>query len=582
MENKDMITPPQVTNSVKITVQSNNDNSKPLRIIPLGGLEEIGRNMTLFEYNNQVVIIDMGLQFPDETMPGIDYIIPNIEYLLKNNKKIQGIIITHAHYDHIGAIPYLIDKLNYPPIYATPLTKAIILKRQEDFSYLKKLDLRTIEIDTTKEIHLGTFSFKTFHLNHNIPDTVGIVLKTPVGSIFLTTDFKFDFHPVADKPADLSRIAQLAQEEKPLLLMSDSTGAENAGHSISEKTIMENLEHIFAEASGRIILATFSSLISRLQQAIWLSEKYGRKVTVEGFSMKTNMQIAEKLNYLSIKKNTLINWKEASRMDPKKLTILCTGAQGESDATLIKIVNKEHKYLSIQKGDTVIFSSSIVPGNERAVQNLKDNLIKQGAKVYHYKMLDIHASGHGYQDDLKTMINLVQPKFFMPIHGHYSMLSAHAELAESVGIPKHNIIIAQNGQVIELTTNTIIATEKFVPTNYVMVDGLGIGDIGEVVLRDRQTLARDGIFIIITIIDRKTGLLYNPPEIVSRGFVYMKESKDLLNEVKKLVTEIIHRSTKTHALNETYLRNILRDEVGIYLYKKTQRQPMVLPVIMEV
>lgn len=582
MENKDTITPPQVTNSVKITVQSNNDNSKPLRIIPLGGLEEIGRNMTLFEYNNQVVIIDMGLQFPDETMPGIDYIIPNIEYLLKNNKKIQGIIITHAHYDHIGAIPYLIDKLNYPPIYATPLTKAIILKRQEDFSYLKKLDLRTIEIDTTKEIHLGTFSFKTFHLNHNIPDTVGIVLKTPVGSIFLTTDFKFDFHPVADKPADLSRIAQLAQEEKPLLLMSDSTGAENAGHSISEKTIMENLEHIFAEASGRIILATFSSLISRLQQAIWLSEKYGRKVTVEGFSMKTNMQIAEKLNYLSIKKNTLINWKEASRMDPKKLTILCTGAQGESDATLIKIVNKEHKYLSIQKGDTVIFSSSIVPGNERAVQNLKDNLIKQGAKVYHYKMLDIHASGHGYQDDLKTMINLVQPKFFMPIHGHYSMLSAHAELAESVGIPKHNIIIAQNGQVIELTTNTIIATEKFVPTNYVMVDGLGIGDIGEVVLRDRQTLARDGIFIIITIIDRKTGLLYNPPEIVSRGFVYMKESKDLLNEVKKLVTEIIHRSTKTHALNETYLRNILRDEVGIYLYKKTQRQPMVLPVIMEV
>ena len=575
----------QNTNPIKLKVKTeeNKNLQKPLRIIPLGGLEEIGRNMTLFEYDNQLVIVDMGLQFPDETMPGIDYIIPNIEYLERNNnKKTQGIIITHAHYDHIGAIPYLIEKLHYPPIYATPLTRAIILKRQEDFPHLKKLDLRTVEIDSQKEINLGAFSFRTFHLNHNIPDTVGIALKTPVGSIFYTTDFKFDFHPIADKPADLSRIAQLAQEEKPLLLMSDSTGAENAGHSISEKTIMENLEHIFAEAPGRIILATFSSLISRLQQAIWLSEKYGRKVTIEGFSMRTNLQIAEKLNYLSIKKNTIINWKEASRMDPKKLTILCTGAQGESDATLIKIVNKEHKYLSIQKGDTVIFSSSIVPGNERAVQNLKDSLIKQGAKVYHYKMLDIHASGHGYQDDLKTMINLVQPKFFMPIHGHYSMLSTHAELAESVGIPKSNIVIAQNGQIIELTPQNITLTEKFVPTNYVMVDGLGIGDIGEVVLRDRQTLARDGIFIIITIIDRKTGLLYNPPEIVSRGFVYMKESKDLLNEVKKIVTDIVHRSTKAHAINEAYLRNTLRDEVGIYLYKKTQRQPMVLPVIMEV
>ena len=568
---------------LKVKTEENKNLQKPLRIIPLGGLEEIGRNMTLFEYDNQVVIVDMGLQFPDETMPGIDYIIPNIEYLERNNnKKIQGIIITHAHYDHIGAIPYLIEKLHYPPIYATPLTRAIILKRQEDFPHLKKLDLRNVEIDSQKEINLGAFSFRTFHLNHNIPDTVGIALKTPVGSIFYTTDFKFDFHPIADKPADLSRIAQLAQEEKPLLLMSDSTGAENAGHSISEKTIMENLEHIFAEAPGRIILATFSSLISRLQQAIWLSEKYGRKVTIEGFSMRTNVQIAEKLNYLSIKKNTIINWKEASRMDPKKLTILCTGAQGESDATLIKIVNKEHKYLSIQKGDTVIFSSSIVPGNERAVQNLKDSLIKQGAKVYHYKMLDIHASGHGYQDDLKTMINLVQPKFFMPIHGHYSMLSTHAELAESVGIPKSNIVIAQNGQIIELTSQNITLTEKFVPTNYVMVDGLGIGDIGEVVLRDRQTLARDGIFIIITIIDRKTGLLYNPPEIVSRGFVYMKESKDLLNEVKKIVTDIVHHSTKAHTINEAYLKNTLRDEVGIYLYKKTQRQPMVLPVIMEV
>jgi len=553
-----------------------------LKIIPLGGLEEIGRNMTLFEYQNQVLIVDMGLQFPDESMPGIDFIIPNIEYLTHHpEKKILGLVITHAHYDHIGAIPYLIDKLNYPTIYTAPLSQGIILKRQEDFIHLKKLHFEILDKNKLKNTQLGPFTLETFHLNHNIPDTLGLVIRTPVGNIFYTTDFKFDFHPIADEPADLSRIAHLASKGVSLL-MSDSTGAENPGHSISEKTIMENLDKIFAQAPGRIILATFSSLISRLQQAIWLSEKYNRKVTIEGFSMKSNVKIAEKLGYLQIKKGSLISWKEASQSDPKHITILCTGAQGESEAVLIRVVNQEHKYLRIQKGDSVIFSSSIVPGNERAVQNLKDSLIKQGAKVHHYKMLDIHASGHGFQDDLKMMIKLVNPKFFMPIHGHYSMLSAHAELAESAGIPKSNIVIAQNGQVIELVSNKINATEKFVPTNYVMVDGLGIGDIGEIVLRDRQTLSHDGIFLIIVLVDRKTGLLFNNPEIVSRGFVYMKESKELLQEVKKLIFEIVSRCTKEQTFNEAYIRNGLRDEIGLYLFKKTKRRPMVLPVVMEV
>ncbi|MGC8651139.1 MAG: ribonuclease J [Minisyncoccia bacterium] len=561
---------------------SKDKTPEKLKIIPLGGLEEIGRNMTLFEYQNQVLIVDMGLQFPDESMPGIDFIIPNIEYLTHHpEKKVLGIFITHAHYDHIGAIPYLIDKLNYPTIYTAPLSQKIILKRQEDFVHLKKLHIEVINKNNPKSIVLGPFTLETFHLNHNIPDTLGLVIRTPVGNVFYTTDFKIDFHPIADEPADLTRIAHLASSGVSLL-MSDSTGAENPGHSISEKTIMENLEKIWSQAKGRIILATFSSLLSRLQQAIWLSEKYNRKVTIEGFSMKTNVMIAEKLGYLQIKKGTLINWKEASQADPDKLTILCTGAQGESEATLIKVVNREHKYLRIQKGDTVIFSSSIVPGNERAVQNLKDNLIKQGAKVYHYKMLDIHASGHGYQDDLKMMINLVKPKFFMPIHGHYSMLSNHAELAESVGILKSNIVIAQNGQVIELTVDTINATEKFVPTNYVMVDGLGIGDIGEVVLRDRQTLSQDGIFLVIALVDSKTGLLYNNPEIVSRGFVYMKESKDLLQEVKKLIGDIVSHATKEQGFNETYIRNALRDQIGLFLFKKTKRRPMVLPVVIEV
>ena len=555
-------------------------SSNPLKIIPLGGLEEIGRNMTLFEYDNQILIVDIGLQFPDEDMPGIDFIIPNIEYLTSHpEKKILGILITHAHYDHIGAMPYLIDKLNYPTIYAAPLSRGIILKRQEDFPNLKKLNIE--DLGPNKSITLGPFKISPFHLNHNIPDTLGLAINTPHGLIMYTSDFKFDFQPVGDKPANLSHIATLASQGVQLL-MSDSTGVENPGHSVSEKTIMDNLDTLFAQTKGRIILATFASLISRLQQAIWLSEKYNRKIIIQGYAMRTNLAIAEKLKYVSIKKGTLINWKEASRLDSQKLTILCTGAQGESEATLMKIVNREHKYLRVQKGDTVIFSSSVVPGNELAVQNLKDNLAKQGANIYHYKMVDIHSSGHGYQEDLKMMIGLTKPRFFIPIHGHFSMLKLHGELAESLGIPKQNVVVATNGQVIELTKNKITATEKFVPTNYIMVDGLGVGDIKEVVLRARQTLSKDGIFIIIALVDRKTGLLHNDPEIISQGFVYMKESKELINQVRKLVREVVSRSTSGNTFNESYIRNNLREQIGLFLFKKTQRRPMVLPVVIEI
>jgi len=557
-------------------------SSPLLRIIPLGGLEEIGRNMTLFEYENQILIVDMGLQFPNDSMPGIDFIIPNIDYLLRHpEKKILGVFITHAHYDHIGAIPYLIDKLHYPPIYTAPLTKAIILKRQEEFTRLKKLNIKTVDPESNEPIQLGPFSVNTFHLNHTIPDTIGLAIQTPVGLIMYTTDFKFDFQPIGEKPADLSRIALLSSKGVQLL-MSDSTGAERKGHSISETTIMGNLDQLFLKAKGRIILATFSSLISRLQQAIWLAEKYNRQVIIEGLSMKTNVAIADHLGYIKIKKGTLINWKEAKKLPPRRLVVLCTGAQGEEEAVLMRVANREHKYLRIEPGDTVIFSSSIVPGNELAVQNLKDVLAKQGADVYHYRMLDIHASGHAYQEDLKLMISLTKPRCFMPIHGNYSMLKAHANIAKSLGINPLNIVLASNGQIIELSRDKITATQKFVPANYVMVDGLGVGDVGEIVLRDRKTLAKDGIFIIIAIIERKTGLLHNDPEIISRGFIYMKESKKLIGEVKELVRDIITRSTKQQSFNETYIRNNLRDEIGLFLFRKTRRRPMIVPVIIEV
>jgi len=558
---------------------------KPLRIISLGGLEEVGRNMILIEYQNQVLIIDVGLRFPEENMPGIDFIIPNIEYLTTNpQKEILGIFITHGHYDHLGAIPYLIKQLNYPTIYTAPLSRGIILKRQEDFPGMKKLDIVTIRKERNEAIKLGPFIIRPFHVNHNIPDSIGLAIQTPQGLIIHTCDFKFDFQPVADKPADLSRIVKLANNGTTLL-MSDSTGVENPGHSISEKTIMENLEKIFEEASGRVILATFSSLIGRLQQAIWLSEKFNRKVAIEGYAMKSNIAIAQHLNYLQVKKNTLIKTEEAIKLPPNQVTILCTGAQGEGNATLMRLANKEHKYLRIQTGDSVIFSSSVVPGNELTVQHLKDNLARQGAKVYHYKMLDIHASGHAYQEDLKLMINLTQPKFFMPIHGHYFMLRAHADIAQQLGIGSQNIVIPANGQVVEMMRDKIVLTEKFVPANYVMVDGLGVGDVGEIVLRDRQTLAKDGIFVVVVLINSKTGQLQASPEIISRGFIYMKESKDLIKEVKEKIEQVIKRSIagqKPYTFNETYIRNNLREELGMFLFKKTERRPMILPLVIEV
>jgi ribonuclease J len=556
----------------------------PLRVIPLGGLEEVGRNMTVLEYNKNIIIIDAGLGFPEEDMPGIDYIIPNVEYLKDKRDWIKALFITHGHYDHIGSIPYIIDKIGYPTIYATPLSRGIILKRQEDFPRLRKLHIETIDKDNPKTIELGPFKVDPFHVNHNIPDSVGLAIQTPIGQVIHTCDFKFDFSPVADKPANIGRIVQLASRGTTLLL-SDSTGAENPGHSISEKTIYENLEDIFEHAKGRLIVSTFASLIGRLQQVIWLAEKFGRKVVIEGYSMRSNIALARELGYIEYQKHTIISPEEAQNLPPEKLLILCTGAQGEDRAVLFRIVNKEHRYWKIQPGDTVIFSSSVVPGNERAVQNLKDALYRQGANVYHYRMMDIHASGHAYQEDLKFMINLVQPKFFMPIHGYFFMLRAHANIAESLGIPRENIVIASNGSVVEVTPDKIRLSPQRVPAEYVMVDGLGIGDVGEVVLRDRQVMAQDGMIVVIAVVDTSRGELRQEPDIISRGFVYVRESKELMQEIKQRARRIVERGIRgvgAKDINEAYIKNNLRDQLGEFLFQKTQRRPMILPVLISV
>jgi len=554
--------------------------SNNLRIIPLGGLGEVGRNMTLLEWRGKILIIDLGLRMPEEDMPGVDFIIPNISYLKGKQKNILGIVFTHGHYDHIGAIPYLIEKLGNPPLFASKLTKGIILKRQEEFPSQPKLDIT--EVRDKGQIKLGPFKIEFFHQNHNIPDNLGLFIRTPVGNIVHTSDFKFDKAPINDRPTDFGRLKQIGRQNI-LLLMSDSTGAEEKGHSLSESDISKNLEEIFRQAPGRIIAATFSSLINRLQQMIFLSEKYNRKVVIEGLSMKNNVELARKLGYLKIKKGLLISVKNIRNYPDSKITVLCTGAQGEGKATLMKIANKEHRFLRLKRGDTVIFSSSVIPGNERTVQILKDELYRQKAKVFHYKMMDIHAGGHAKQEELKQMIKIIRPKFFLPVHGQYSMLVSHAELAQEVGVPPKNIIVIENGQVVNLNPQRFYLEKKPVPSNYVMVDGLGIGDVGEVVLRDRQVLAQDGMFVIIAIVDRQRGRVKGSPDIISRGFVYLKESKELLQKTREKVIEIVNRAAgKGGAVNWVYVKDEIRNKIGEFFFSKTQRRPMILPVVIEV
>jgi len=559
-----------------------------LKIIPLGGLEEIGRNMTAFEFNEkEIIIVDAGLGYPYfEEMPGIDFTIPNVEYLEKNKDKILGILITHGHYDHIGAIPYLIEKIGNPPIYATPLTRNLILKRQEDFPRAPKLETYEFRKDNYKTIKIGSFVIDYFHVNHTIPDSVGFLIQTPVGNIIHTGDFKIDFTPFFDKPANLSRIVRLALKGIRTLMI-DSTNAPKPGFIISERKIMENLEEIFRKASGRIIAATFASLLERIQQLVWLSGLYGRKVVLDGRTLRTNVEVARALKYLQTPRGIFIKPEDSFRLPPRQVTIVCTGSQAEGGSALMKIASGEHKYFKIIPDDTVIFSSSIIPGNERIIQELKDDLQKQGAKIYHYQMMDIHASGHAFADEISLFINLVKPEYLMPVHGHYFMLKAVEEIGLNLGIPSEKIIIAQNGQVVKMTPEKMFLDHEKVPANIVYVDGLGISDVEEVVIRDRQNLAHDGIFVIIATIDSATGQLRTSPDIISRGFVYLRESKELLRDARTLIKKIVERDVRflgdeSPLIQEEQIKYNLKEEIAEFLFKKTQRRPVVIPVVIKV
>ena len=553
-----------------------------LKVYALGGLEEVGRNCTVVEMGDDIVILDMGLMFPEEGMPGIDYIIPDTSPLRGKERNIRGVIITHGHYDHIGAIPHLMPKLGWPIIYTAPLSAGIIKKRQEEYGNLPQMKIQMVKT-VDDRIQLGKhFIFEPFHINHNITDAFGAAIHTPYGTVICTGDFKFDTDPIPpDLPADPKRIAAFG-EKGVLLLMSDSTSAEQPGRQISESVVSEELLGIVSKHNGRIIVGTFASLLTRVQQLITIAEKTGRKVLLLGRSMQSNVEISHKLGYMKFKPGTIIDEQDLKHVDHSKLIIVCTGAQGEKNAALMRIASREHRSIKLEEGDMVVFSSSVIPGNERTVQSLKDTLIRQGAKVVHYANMDVHAGGHAKQEELKEMMMLTRPKYFMPAHGNLFLRHAHGNLAEEVGIPRERIFMPDNGQIMEFDAAGGKVTMDKYPIEYIMVDGLGVGDVSHVVLRDRLQLAADGMFVVICTLERDTGKLIGSPDIISRGFVYIKEARDLVEKARAKVKKILHDSDRRSPTFEEYTKNKIRDDIGQFLWTSTKRRPMVLPVIIEV
>jgi len=565
---------PTTTKSVTVPPAPAGDK---LRVIVLGGCEEVGRNCTLLEYKNDIVIIDMGLEFPNEEMPGVDYIIPNMSYLKGKEKNVRGIIITHGHYDHIGAIPHTVPYIGNPPIFALPVSAAIIKRRQTDFQ-TRPLNVKVTKVDDT--LQLGQFKVSFFHINHNIPDSAGIVVETPVGTVCHTGDWKFDFHPTGTQHADFQRIAELGKKGV-LCLMGDSTNSMNPGHQVSEKVIGEELERIIEKAPGRIIFGTFASLLSRVKQIIEISERLGKKVVLDGFSMKTNVEIAKELGFIKVSTSTLITMEQIDTVPQNKIVVVCTGAQGEKNAALNRIASDEHRAIRIDPTDTVVFSSSVIPGNENAVQRLKDIFYRKRAKVIHKDIMDVHAGGHAFKEDIKLMLALFKPRYYVPIEGNHFMLRENASVAYSMGWKEENVFVTDNGQIMEFWKDGGRLTKEKIPAEHVFVDGLGVGDVSHVVLRDRKALSEDGMVVVVVQYDGKSGKMIGTPNIISRGFIFMKDQKELADATTGVVKKMIE-GRKSDSADPGELRDKIRDEVGNFLFAKTERRPMVVPVIIEV
>jgi len=553
-----------------------------LRIIPIGGQEEVGRNMTIFEYDGDIVILDMGMMFPEEDMPGIDYIIPNISYLKGKEKQVRGVIFSHGHLDHIGAAPILLKQLGYPAIIGRDMTLALVKKKMEDFEKGSVENLKIMRINSVADkIVLGKFRIEFFEIEHSIMDAVGVIVRTPHGTVIHPGDWTME------KDSDgksLVTYTELAKLPSPRILMLESLGAINTNPSrTTEAEMYANLEKLIDEAPGKMIIGMFSSQINRIGHILEYAEQIGKKVALDGYSMKMNVEIAKELGYIKMHKSTLIPVADISKYAKNKTIVICTGAQGEGNAVLSRIVNGEHRHIQIQKDDTIVFSSSVVPGNERTVQRLKDNLYRKCDNVIHTDILDVHISGHCSAQDIQEILRQVQPDFFLPVYGNHYMLKEAEKLAQRIGFKKDHIFVLDNGNMLEVQKNQALVLPSKADTSYVMVDGLGVGDIGQVVLRDRQLLAQDGMFVITVIIDSKTKKIVGKPQVTSRGFIFVKENFDLVNATKKKVEEIVAKKTSADtAVNWDYVKNNIRETVGSFLYSKTERRPMVLPVLIEV
>ncbi len=551
--------------------------AKPrLRVIPLGGLSEIGKNMMVLECQDDIIVIDAGLMFPEEDMLGVDLVIPDISYLMERRDRIRGMLVTHGHEDHIGALPYVLPQLDVP-IYCTQLTHGLISVKLKERKALAKANLNVIP--PGGRVTLGCFQIEFFPVCHSIPDAVGLIINTPVGTIVHSGDFKLDFTPVSGNPTDLSRLAQVGREGV-LLLLSDSTYAELPGYTPSERVVGEALDHIMAEAPGRVIITTFSSLISRIQQVIDSAAKYERRVFVVGRNMANIVRMAMELGYLRAPDGLLGRLDELKDMPHDKIVFVTTGSQGEPTSALVRIANRDHHQLHIVPGDTVAISATPVPGNEALVAKTMDNLLRQGANVVHNSMAPVHVHGHASQEELKLMLNIVKPKYFVPIHGEYRHLSLHAKLAESIGIPRTDIFLMDDGDVLEIGAQMAKVTGKVSSSN-VYVDGLSVGDIGTVVLRDRKMLSRDGMVVVIIAINRQTGKLVGRPDIVSRGFVDTREAKEMLDESRDLVARILDRGGD-HPAQWGFVNVKVKDTLNKFYYEQTKRRPMILPFMVKV
>ncbi len=551
--------------------------SKKIKITPLGGLHEIGKNMTVFEYGSDLLILDAGLAFPDDDMLGIDMVIPDITYLQKHKNRIRGIVLTHGHEDHIGAIPYVLKEFNVP-VYGTKLTLGILKNKLEEHGILNSAKLNVINPGET--FSLGDFKVEFIRSNHSIADAVAVAFHTPAGVILHTGDFKIDSTPINGEMIDLGRIGELGKEGV-LLLMSDSTNAERKGYTMSERTVGATFDNVFDNCTKRIFVATFASNIHRVQQIIDAAVKYGRKVAVSGRSMENVLAAAIELGYMDIPKNTLIKLDEIGRYPKEQLVIITTGSQGETMSALSRMAFSGHKKVNIEADDLVIISASPIPGNEKAISNVINELLKHGAEVIYESLADVHVSGHACQEELKIILALAKPKYFMPVHGEFKHLSRHRSLALQMGIPSQNIFMMENGNMLEVSNDNAKIT-GVVPSGRVLVDGLGVGDVGSIVLRDRKHLSEDGLIVVVMAIDQASQMVVAGPDIISRGFVYVRESEDLMESMRITASEVVDDCLSNNTLDWASLKAQVKNELGAFIFAKTKRKPMILPVIMNV